>query len=72
MDTSDWHAAVWRWAACCSAADRARQRQVTASRPIACQHAYGPTFALSEGELAGLAKSLEASSSEPELKGLCQ
>jgi proteasome lid subunit RPN8/RPN11 len=43
---------------------------VVASRPIPCQHAYGPTFALSDSDLAGLAKLLEASSSEPEWKGL--
>ncbi len=43
---------------------------IAASRPILCQHAYGPTFTLSDSDLAGLAKLLEASSREPELKGL--
>ena len=43
---------------------------IAASRPIPCQHAYGPAFTLSDSDLAGLAKLLEASSSEPELKGL--
>ena len=28
---------------------------VAASRPIPCQHAYGPTFTLSNSDLAGLA-----------------
>jgi proteasome lid subunit RPN8/RPN11 len=43
---------------------------VTASRPIPCQHAYGPTFTLSDSDLEGLEKLLEASSSEPGLTGL--
>lgn len=44
--------------------------RVAASRPIPCQHIYGPTFALSDSDLAELAKLLEASSSEPGLQGL--
>ena len=43
---------------------------IEASRPILCQHAYGPSFTLSDVDLAGLAKLLEASSREPELKDL--
>ena len=43
---------------------------IAASRPIPCLHAYGPTFTLSDSDLAGLAKLLEASSRDPELKGL--
>lgn len=43
---------------------------ITAARPIFCEHAYGPTFALSDSDLAGLAKLLEAPSREPELRAL--
>ena len=43
---------------------------IAASRPILCEHAYGPTFTLSDSDLVGLAKLLESSSSEPGLEGL--
>lgn len=43
---------------------------IAAARPIECQHAYGPTFTLSDSDLAGLAKLLEASSREFGLNGL--
>ncbi len=43
---------------------------IAASRPIPCQHAYGPTFTLSNNDLAGLATLLQASASDPELNGL--
>ncbi len=43
---------------------------VAASLPISCQHAYGPTFTLSDSDLVGLAKSLKSSSARPGLRGL--
>jgi len=41
---------------------------ITASRPILCEYAHGATFTLSNRDLAGLAKLLETSANEPELK----
>jgi proteasome lid subunit RPN8/RPN11 len=44
--------------------------QIAAARPIACQHAQGPSFVLSESDQAGLALLLEQSASDPVLEGL--
>lgn len=44
--------------------------RIEGSRPILCQHAYGPAFTLSDSDLAGLAQLLEESSRDPELRGL--
>ena len=44
--------------------------QIVAARPVACQHAYGPSFVLSEGDQAGLALLIEQSANDPALEGL--
>jgi proteasome lid subunit RPN8/RPN11 len=44
--------------------------RILASRPIACEHAFGPSFVLSENDEAGLRTLLESATSDPELKGL--
>jgi proteasome lid subunit RPN8/RPN11 len=44
--------------------------RIDATRPVACQHAFGPSFVLSEGDRAGLALLLEQSASDPALEGL--
>jgi proteasome lid subunit RPN8/RPN11 len=44
--------------------------RILASRPIACEHASGPSFVLSENDEAGLRTLLESATSDPELKGL--
>ena len=44
--------------------------QIADARPIACQHAQGPSFTLSESDQAGLAVLLEQSASDPALEGL--
>ena len=44
--------------------------QLEAFRPIECQHAFGPSFVLSEPDLEQLREQIEAASSDPELDGL--
>jgi proteasome lid subunit RPN8/RPN11 len=44
--------------------------QIADTRPIACQHAQGPSFVLSESDQAGLALMLEQSASDPVFEGL--
>lgn len=44
--------------------------RIAAARPVACQHAFGPSFVLSENDRAGLALLLEQSASDPALEGL--
>ena len=44
--------------------------RIVAARPIVCQHAFGPSFVLSESDHAGLALLLEQSASDPALEGL--
>ncbi len=39
-------------------------------RPIVCDHAFGPSFSLSDGDLDRLRKQLDESVSDPELQGL--
>ncbi len=44
--------------------------RVEAYRPIQCQHAFGPSFVLSEQDLAGLRQQISSASSDSELSGL--
>lgn len=44
--------------------------QVEAYRPIQCQHAFGPSFVLSESDLAGIKEQLASAAADPDLKGL--
>jgi hypothetical protein len=44
--------------------------QIDAFRPIACDHASGPSFVLSEGDVERLATQLDAAASDPELSAL--
>ena len=44
--------------------------RVEAYRPIHCQHAFGPSFVLSEQDLAGLGQQISSVSSDSELSGL--
>jgi proteasome lid subunit RPN8/RPN11 len=44
--------------------------RIAAARPIACQHAQGPSFVLSDSDQAGLALLLDQSASDPALEGL--
>lgn len=44
--------------------------RILASRPIACEHALGPSFLLSKKDEANLASLLESATSDPELKDL--
>ena len=46
------------------------QLSIEASRPIECDHASGPSFHLSDNDLARLKQSIEASSADPELRAL--
>ena len=41
-----------------------------AQRPIECQHAFGPSFALSEQDVATLRNQISSAGSDPELAGL--
>ncbi|MGD0200691.1 MAG: hypothetical protein ABSD27_08080 [Bryobacteraceae bacterium] len=43
---------------------------VLAYRPLACEHAFGPRFVLSEGDRARLKELLYAARREPELEGM--
>jgi len=43
---------------------------IEAYRPIECQHAFGPSFVLSESDLTALREQLAASDADPELRGL--
>jgi proteasome lid subunit RPN8/RPN11 len=44
--------------------------RITASRPMACEHAFGPSFILSEKDEAGLKRLLDSAVDDPELSGL--
>ncbi|MDQ2712571.1 MAG: hypothetical protein M3Y24_10145 [Acidobacteriota bacterium] len=44
--------------------------RVEAYRPIQCQHAFGPSFVLSEQDLAGLRDQISSAASDSELSGL--
>ncbi len=44
--------------------------RIEAYRPIECQHAFGPSFVLSESDLTALREQLAASDADPELLGL--
>ena len=44
--------------------------RITASRPMACEHAFGPSFILSEKDEAGLKALLDSAVDDPELSGL--
>jgi hypothetical protein len=44
--------------------------RITAWRPIACEHAQGPTFVLSQQDRAGLARLLQSAGDDPNLRGL--
>ena len=44
--------------------------RIEAFRTISCEHAFGPSFVLSERDLGHLKEQIAASSSEPELQGL--
>ncbi|HEY6989100.1 MAG TPA: hypothetical protein VH369_11980 [Bryobacteraceae bacterium] len=44
--------------------------QIDAFRPVACDHASGPSFVLSEGDVERLAAQLDAAASDPELSAL--
>ena len=43
---------------------------VIAWRPIACEHLYGPSFHLSEKDIAGVAETIAQATADPELEGL--
>jgi hypothetical protein len=43
--------------------------QIEAFRPIECEHAAGPSFSLSEGDLAGIRSQLATFAEQPELAG---
>ncbi len=49
---------------------QAQLAQVEAFRPIECQHAYGPSFVLSESDLVALREQLTAAANDPALDGL--
>lgn len=44
--------------------------RIAASRPMACEHAFGPSFILSEKDEAGLKTLLDSAVNDPELNGL--
>lgn len=44
--------------------------QVEAYRPIQCQHAFGPSFVLSESDLAGIKEQLASAAADEDLRGL--
>ena len=44
--------------------------QIDAFRPIECQHAYGPSFVLSESDLAGIREQMKKAEEDAELSGL--
>jgi hypothetical protein len=44
--------------------------QIEAFRNIECEHAYGPSFRLSERDLSGMREQLVRAGSDPELEGL--
>ena len=44
--------------------------QVEAYRPIQCQHAFGPSFVLSDSDLTGIKEQLASAAADEELKGL--
>jgi proteasome lid subunit RPN8/RPN11 len=44
--------------------------RILASRPLVCEHAFGPSFVLSEKDMAALNQLLLAATSDPGLKGL--
>ena len=44
--------------------------QVEAYRPIQCQHAFGPSFVLSESDLAGIQEQLVSAGADQDLSGL--
>ncbi len=44
--------------------------QLEAYRPIRCQHAFGPSFVLSEGDLTGIKEQLASAAADEDLKGL--
>ena len=44
--------------------------RIAAFRPMACEHALGPTFMLSENDLARLKEQLESAAADPTLHGL--
>jgi hypothetical protein len=44
--------------------------RIEAFRPIECEHALGPSFVLSERDLASLKNQIETAASDPELAGL--
>ncbi len=48
----------------------AKSTSIEAFRPIDCEHASGPSFILSERDLANLHEQISASASDPELNGL--
>jgi hypothetical protein len=48
----------------------ANSAQIEAFRPIECEHAFGPSFILSERDLLALKQQLAAAQSDPELSGL--
>ena len=49
---------------------QAQLAQIEAFRPIECQHAYGPSFVLSESDLVALREQLTEAASDPALEGL--
>ncbi|MBV9302581.1 MAG: hypothetical protein JOY62_03205 [Acidobacteriaceae bacterium] len=46
------------------------EARIEAFRPIECEHASGPSFVLSERDLAALRAQLSATSADPELQGM--
>ncbi|MEK7403795.1 MAG: hypothetical protein AAB225_01680, partial [Acidobacteriota bacterium] len=44
--------------------------RIAAFRPVACEHAFGPGFVLSENDQAGLRKTIEAAAGDRALSGL--
>jgi proteasome lid subunit RPN8/RPN11 len=44
--------------------------RILASRPLACEHAAGPSFVLSEGDESALRQALESAASDPDLAGM--
>jgi hypothetical protein len=47
-----------------------RHLRIQATRPIACEHANGPTFHLSEKDLAALTAQLQQAENDPRLAGM--
>lgn len=44
--------------------------RVLASRPVACEHATGPSFTLSEKDESGLGQLLQSAGADPDLEGM--